>query len=120
MNFYLDDDSVDPLFVQLLRSAGHYVRIPADIGQTGSYDAAHLRHAIRERRVLITGNHDDFAFLHDLILDAEGHHPGIFVVRRDNNPRRDMTPRGVVRAIENLLYANIPIADELTVLNHWR
>ena len=120
MMLYLDDDSADPLLVRLLRSAGHEVRIPAEIGQTGSHDAVHLRHAIREGRVFLTGNHDDFAFLHDLILEAQGHHPGILVVRRDNNPRRDMTPRGVVRALANLLSASVPLADELIVLNHWR
>ncbi|HUG94154.1 MAG TPA: hypothetical protein VML55_25220 [Planctomycetaceae bacterium] len=27
------------------------------------------------------------------------HHHGILIVRRDNNPRRDMTQQGVVRAI---------------------
>lgn len=58
--------------------------------------------------------------LHDLIMQAGGNHPGIFVVRKDNVRKRDLTPGGIVRAIENLLAANVPIADQFTVLNHWR
>jgi hypothetical protein len=120
MDFYLDDDSADPLLVRLLRGAAHDVRVPREAGLSGGHDAVHLRYAIRERRILLTGNFDDFAFLHDLILEAQGRHNGILVVRRDNNPRRDLTPRGVVRAIERLLAANISVAGQLIVLNHWR
>ena len=120
MKLYLDDDSVDPLLVRLLRSAGHDVRIPAELSESGSHDAVHLRNAIHEARTLLTGNHDDFAFLHDPILEAQGHHHGILVVRRDNNPRRDMIPRGIVLALGKLLSANVPVADQLIVLNHWR
>ena len=42
---------------------------------------------------------EDFTLLHDLVLLAGGHHPGILVVRRDNNPIRDMSPGAIVRAI---------------------
>jgi hypothetical protein len=120
MRLYLDDDSADPLLARLLRNAGHHVRLPAEIGHVGSHDAVHLKLAIREDRVLLSGNHDDFAFLHDLVLEARGHHPGILVVRRDNDPKRDLTPRGIVRAVGNLLSANFVMLDQLQILNHWR
>ena len=120
MHLYLDDDSVDPLLIRLLRNAGHDVRIPSELGLSGQQDAVHLRHAIREVRTLLTGNHDDFAFLHDLIVEAEGHHGGVLVVRRDNNPKRDLSSKGIVRAIANLLAAQIPLRDQFMVLNHWR
>jgi hypothetical protein len=55
-----------------------------------------------------------------LILAAQGHHHGILIVRKDNNPRRDMTPRGVVNAVAKLLSAGLPIENELNVLNQWR
>jgi predicted nuclease of predicted toxin-antitoxin system len=54
MNLYLDDDSVDPLLVRLLRQAGHDVQCPQDVGRMGSHDAVHLRHAIQTDRVLLT------------------------------------------------------------------
>jgi hypothetical protein len=65
-------------------------------------------------------NHDDYWILHTLIVQAQGHHPGIFVVRQDNDPSRDLTPKGIVSAIRKLQAAGVPIADEFIVLNHWR
>jgi hypothetical protein len=119
MNLYLDNDSIDPLLV-LLRAAGHDVQVPADVGQAGSPDPVHLRHAIEEDRVFLSGNHDDFAMLHELVLAAKGRHPGILIVRRDNNPKRDLSPRGIVRAIQNLMAANVPLLNCWYILNHWR
>jgi hypothetical protein len=42
------------------------------------------------------------------------------VVRRDNDPTRDMKDRDIVRAIGNLEAAKVPIENELHMLNHWR
>jgi hypothetical protein len=69
---------------------------------------------------LLTGNHRDFLNLHNLIIQVTGHHPGIFVVRRDNDPKRDLSPAGIVRAIRNFLAANITLRDDYVILNHWR
>ena len=120
MDLNLDDDSVDSLLVQLLRQSGHDVRLPADVGRKGSHDAVHLRHAVREVPVFLTRNHKDFPHLHELVLEARGHHPGILLVRRTNNRKRDMRPPDFVRAIKKLLAAGVPIADQLHILNHWR
>ena len=51
---------------------------------------------------------------------AKGTHPGILIVRRDNDRRRDLTPRGIVTAISHLVAANVPIENEFIILNHWR
>ena len=96
---YLDDDSVHSVLVRLHQNAGHDLRIPANLGLTGREDPVHFRFAIRENRVLLTSNYKDFHWLHELILEAKGHHPGIFVVRKDNNPKRHLTSVGIVRAI---------------------
>jgi predicted nuclease of predicted toxin-antitoxin system len=120
MRIYLDDDSAAGLLVRLLRQAGHDVQRPEDVGLTGEDDAVHLTHSAKEDRVLVTGNHRDFLNLHNLILQVNGHHPGMLVVRRDNDPKRDLTPTGMVRAIGNFLAANIPARDEFVILNHWR
>jgi hypothetical protein len=56
----------------------------------------------------------------ELILEAKGHHSGVLIVRRDNDPTRDPKPAGIVRAIRNLEAAAVPIQDELQILNHWR
>jgi predicted nuclease of predicted toxin-antitoxin system len=120
MRIYLDDDSAAPLLARVLRQAGHEVEMPADAGLAGEDDAVHLTHAVRQDRVLLTGNYRDFLNLHNLVVQARGRHPGILVVRRDNDPRRDLTASGIVRAIRNLLAANVAVADQFIILNQWR
>jgi hypothetical protein len=120
MRLYLDDDIASGLLIQLLRNAGHDVLVPADLGIAGAEDPVHLRHAVRERRACLTQNYGDFRVLHDLVLECQGHHQGILVVRLDNDPNRDMRPPHIVRAIAKLEAAGVPIADEYIVLNHWR
>lgn len=120
MMLYLDDDTASPLLANLLRKAGHDVELPAAVGMSGAPDAVHLAHAISKNRICVTRNHDDFWLLHNLISQARGHHPGIFVVRQDNDPTRDLTAKGIVSAIRKLETAGVPIQDEFSVLNHWR
>jgi hypothetical protein len=120
MNLYLDDDSVSGLLVQLLRRAGHDVQLPVDVGKVGRADALQLAHAIGEDRVCLSHNHRDFEALHELVMIARGHHPGVLVVRKDNDSRRDLTVPGIVRALGKLEAAGGPLADHLHVLNHWR
>lgn len=120
MKSYLDDDSTNDLLVRLLRKEGHDVAIPDDVGNQGKKDPAHFMHAIREGSVLLTHNHDDYQLLHELVRLVGGHHPGVLVVRRDQDIKRDLRPAGIVRAIRKLLAAAAPVADELNVLNHWR
>jgi hypothetical protein len=105
MRLYLDDDIAAVLLGQLLRQAGHDVQRPVDVHMAGEDDLRHLAHAVREQRVLLSRNHDDFENLHDLVAAVGGHHPGILIVRKDNNPKRDLSFHGIVRAIANLLAA---------------
>jgi predicted nuclease of predicted toxin-antitoxin system len=120
MRLYLDDDLASPLLAQLLRNAGHEVQLPADVGLAGKKDPIHLAHAVREQRVCLTRDHGDYKALHDLVMAVQGHHPGILVVRQDNNPKRDLTHRGIVRAIRNLEAASLALMDSYEILNHWR
>jgi hypothetical protein len=96
--------------VKLLRREGHDVLIPADFQLSGAKDPSHLRQAIREKAALLSHNYDDFQVLHDLLAEGQGHHSGILIVRKDNDPARDMKPPHIVRAIRNLSAAGIPIA----------
>ena len=48
--------------------------------------------------------------LHDLVMAVQGHHPGILVVRKDNNPRRDLDEKRIVRALAKLLAAGVEVA----------
>jgi hypothetical protein len=120
MRLYLDDDTADPLLAQLLQNAGYEVELPRDASLSGQPDAIHLTHAIRATRTLLTKNYRDFEYLHNLLVVAQGHRLGILVVRQDNDPKRDLTARGIVRAIAKLEAAGVPIADCYHILNHWR
>jgi hypothetical protein len=117
MKLYLDDDSTAAKLVALLR---HDVQTPADAGIAGEDDPVHLTYAVLQDRVLLSHNYRDFEQLHDLVMAVQGHHPGILVVRKDNDPKRDLTTRGIVRAIAKLFASGIPVADAYHILNPWR
>ena len=120
MLLYLDDDSVHGVLIHRLGEGGHDVLTPRVAGTAGHPDPVHFMCAIRTGRVLLTHDHKDFTLLHELVLLAGGHHPGILIVRRDNDPTRTMSPGGIVRAILNLAASNLSIPDAVHVLNHWR
>jgi predicted nuclease of predicted toxin-antitoxin system len=120
MRLYLDDDSVAALLVKVLQRAGHDLIIPADIGLSGKADPLHLAEAAQRGRVLLTKNCNDFENLHVLVLAVQGHHPGILLVRQDNDPKRDLKPPGVVRALGRLIASGLPFRDQCHTLNHWR
>jgi hypothetical protein len=120
MKIYIDEDTASRQLTQLLRAAGHDVQIPVEAGLVGKSDVVQLTHAVREGRVCLSRNYEDFEELHDLLKESGGRHPGILVVRRDNDPRRNMAPRDVVKAVRNLEGAGIPLMGEYQVLNHWR
>jgi hypothetical protein len=42
------------------------------------------------------------------------------MVHFDNDPARDLTPRGIATAINKLESSGVEISNELHVLNHWR
>jgi predicted nuclease of predicted toxin-antitoxin system len=120
MNLFIDEDSVQTLLVRLLGQAGHDLITSLDVGLGGHADAMRLIRAIRENRVLLSHNHDDFEDLHLLIKEAKGSHPGIFIIRKDNDPARDMSPRGIVHAIDKFSKSGAPLVNEFVILNHWR
>jgi hypothetical protein len=41
-------------------------------------------------------------------------------VRKDNDPRRDLSARGIVNCITKLVAAQVPLVDQFIILNHWR
>ena len=120
MRLYLDEDTAAALLVQLLRNAGHDVEVPAGAGLLGEWDPVQLTYAVKEDRAVLTRNYEDFEDLHNLLQVGQGHHPGILVIRRDDNPRRNMSPRDIVRALRNLEVAGVPIADQYIELNGWQ
>ena len=120
MNLYLDDNINKGRLADRLRRAGHQVVLPAMIGLAGSSDPRHFLHALEQRWVLMTKDHEDFFVLHRIVRASQGQHAGILAVRADNDARRDMKDADIARAIHNLEQAGVPIANEFHILNHWR
>jgi predicted nuclease of predicted toxin-antitoxin system len=79
--------------VTLLNNAGHVVVVPAGVQLSGASDARHFIYAMQHSLILVTRNHDDFLDLHEVIRTGHGTHPGILIIRFDNDPTRDMIPR---------------------------
>jgi predicted nuclease of predicted toxin-antitoxin system len=120
MNLYVDDNMNKALLVTLLRKAGHQVTVPADVGTAGVSDARHFVHAVTNALLVLTQDHRDFEDLHLVVQATHGQHPGVLAIRQENDARRDVKDRDIVRAISNLERAGVPVADEFIVLNHWR
>lgn len=120
MNLYLDDNICKGLLVALLRKAGHQATVPTDAGTAGVPDAQHFLYAVRHGLILLTRDHNDFEDLHNVVQATHGRHPGILAIRSDNDTKRDMKDRDIVRAIAKLASAGVPVANEFHVLNHWR
>src|SRR5688500_5756446 len=115
MRLYIDEDSVETVLLKLLRQAGHDVTTAFDARLAGESDAVQFTRAIRENRVLITHNHDDFEELHVLVVESSGLHPGVLVIRKDNDPSRDMSSRGIANAIGKLVASGAPVENQFLV-----
>ena len=120
MKLYVDENLWGPVLRDHLRNATHVATGPDEAGLLGADDPDHLIHAIRTEAAFVTKDHDDFVKLHTLIMVAGGGHPGLLIVREDNDPARDMTPRGIARAVSKLEAAGVPLANEIHILNRWR
>ena len=115
LKVYLDDCIASRELARSLHAAGHDVQIPADVTPSlaGGPDEEHLSHARAVGRVLLTFNAKDFRKLHQNRPD----HPGILVVYRDNNLRKDMLHSEIVRAIANLESTGVTLAGGFWSLN---
>lgn len=120
MNLYLDDNSNDPVLAALLRKTGRMVVCPQDVKLSGRSDARHLDHALMTNLVLLTGDREDFGDLHHLVLTSGGNHPGIILVRYDNDSKRDMRAKHIIKALDKLERSGLALANQIVVLNHWR
>ncbi len=120
MRIYLDDNRTDKSLFGLLRKAGHTVELPRTAGLSGRSDACHLEYAIRSDLVVLTADSRDFSDLHRLVVTAGGRHPGILVVRYENNPKRDLKPKHIVAAVNKLENSGAAWLNDVVVLNHWR
>jgi predicted nuclease of predicted toxin-antitoxin system len=119
MRLLLDDNMTSPLLASRLQAQVHDPVLASDVGLLSVTDPRVFIWAIGQALAVLTRDSRDFEDLHALIMAASGHHPGILVVRFDNDPRHNLTDRGIANAINKLESSGIPILDRIHVLNHW-
>ena len=120
MRFLIDENMSDRLLASRLKAQGHDPVLAIDVGLLSVSDPRVLIWAIAQSVPVLTRDSEDFTDLHDLLMAAGGHHPGILLVRFDSDPQHNLTDRGIASAIKKLEASGIPIPDHLHVLNQWR
>jgi len=120
MRFPIDENLSSPRLASRLRAHGHNPILASDVGLISATDPRVLTYAISQALPVLTQDSEDFEDLHDLIIAAAGHHAGILVVRFDNDPRHNLSDRGIATAISKLDSSAIPIRNHIHVLNHGR
>ena len=94
MRLLIDENMSDPRLASRLQAQGHGPVLAGDVGLLSATDARVLIWAIAQALPVLTRDSEDFEDLHDLIMAAGGHHPGMLVVRFDSDPRHNLTDRG--------------------------
>ena len=120
MRFLVDENTSSPRMAARLRAAGHDPVLATTVGLVSASDARVFAWAITEGLPVLTRDSEDFEDLHDLVMAAGGHHPGVLLVRFDNDPRHNLTDRGIATAIIKLENSGVPIQDRIHVINQWR
>jgi predicted nuclease of predicted toxin-antitoxin system len=120
MRFLIDENLSSPRLASRLRAQGHDPVLAGDVGLRSFTDARVLIFAIAQGLPVLTQDSEDFEDLHDLVMAAAGHHAGILIVRFDNDPRHNLTDRGIGTAITKLEASGVPVRDRIHVLNQWR
>lgn len=120
MRFLIDENASSAQLATRLRAEGHDPILAGDAGLLSVADPRVLTWAIGQGLPVLTRDVDDFQDLHDLIMAAGGHHPGMLIIRFDADPRHNMSHRQIGVAISKLGSSGVPISDRFHVLNHWR
>jgi predicted nuclease of predicted toxin-antitoxin system len=120
MRLLLDENMSDRRLASRLKAHGHDPLLAPDVGLLAATDARVCAWAITQALPVLTRDSEDFSDLHDLIMAAGGHHAGMLIVRFDNDPRHNLTDRGIASAISKLESSGVPVLDRIHVLNQWR
>jgi predicted nuclease of predicted toxin-antitoxin system len=117
---YLDDCAYSKSLAAALATAGHTVTTPNQAGLSGEDDEIHFRYAVQHDLILLTRDPDDFIVLHE----GNPRHPGLLLIRQDNDITRDMSDADVVAAIASLEAAysqtGQTLANTWHELSRWR
>ena len=114
MRVLLDENMSDPRLAARLRAQGHDPILAPDVGLMSVSDPRVLIFSIAASVPVLTRDSDGFEDLHDLVIAAAGHHAGILIVRFDNDPRHNLTDRGIGTATTKLEASGVGTRDRIT------
>lgn len=117
---YLDDDVDSNVLVRLAAQHAHQLISPRALGHSGDHDARHFLRAVSRGLPIITRNVDDFAALHAFALGIGGQHCGLILVYEEKDRKKNMKPNDIVTALTNLEGTQLPLINQLIVLNQYR
>ena len=120
MRLLLDENMNDRRLAARVRADGHAPVLSGDVGLLSAADPRVFIWAISQALPVLTRDTSDFRVLHELIMVAGGHHPGLLLVYFDDDPRHNMTDRAIAGAISRLESSGVPILDRIHPLNQWR
>ena len=120
MRFLIDENMSSTVLASRLRAQGHHPVMAGDVGLLSMTDPRVFIYSIVQDLPVLTRDAEDFEDLHALVIASAGHHAGILIVRFDNDPRRNLTDRGLGTAITKLEASGVGIRDRIHVLNQWR
>lgn len=100
----------------MLVDVGYEVQTPAMASLTDYDDLAHFRYALEHGFIVVTKDADDFECLHRQYPD----HYGVLAVCEEAQRGKNMSGADIVRAIENIIQAGVPLEGQFHILNHWR
>jgi predicted nuclease of predicted toxin-antitoxin system len=120
MKLLMDENMSDRRRASRLKAQGHDPLLAIDVGLLSVSDPRVLIWAIAQALPVLTRDSEDFTDLHDLLMAAGGHHPGILLIRFDSDPRHSLTDRAIASALSKLEAFGVSIPDHIHVLNQWR
>jgi predicted nuclease of predicted toxin-antitoxin system len=113
---YLDDCISSKRLQRMLVNVGYEVQTPAQAGLIGYDDLTHFQYALEHSLTIVTKDADDFECLNR----EHPHHHGVLAICEEADRSKNMSYADIVRAIENLVQAGVPLEGQFHVLNHWR
>ena len=116
LNLYLDDCAYSKRLQRMLLDAGYNVTTPFEANIVGADDIVHFEYACRHKLIIVTKDANDFEELHQ----RNQQHFGILAICEEADRNKNMNYADIVRAINNLVSANVPLLEQFYVLNHWR
>ncbi len=110
---YLDDNLDNDDLITALRKEGFKVISPRDIGMRHKKDEDHLKCAVFNDAILISYDLDFQKLAHKII------HKGIIIIRRNNNSKKDMSSKRIVKALKNIETLHLILENKLYYLNQF-